>query len=108
MARINSINTLPENIREELHCELLRTNFTDYDYLASWISEKGYNISRSGIQRYAVKHKNDIIGINTESKFHQAQLRLASLHIAATLSPRKDLGSLKNDAEDIMKWALLG
>ncbi|GKW13520.1 phage protein Gp27 family protein [Pectobacterium sp. IFB5596] len=108
MGRVNNIDKLPENIREELHKELLRTNFTDYEYLSFWMSEKGYDISKSGIHRYAIKHKDEILGIGQESKFHKAQLRLASLHVAATLSPDKELESLKTDAEDILKWALLG
>ncbi|HGW4113216.1 TPA: phage protein Gp27 family protein [Serratia marcescens] len=108
MARPSILDKLPEDVRSALHAELLRTHFTDYDSMVFWLSERGYDISRSAIQRYAVKHKEEILGLNEESKFHQAQLRLASLNVAAVISPQKDIGSLKNDAEEILKWALFG
>ena len=108
MARPSNIDKLPEDVRAELHSELSRTNFTGYEWLSLWLADKGYSVSKSAIQRYAVANKNEILGLQQESRFHQAQLRLNALGVAATISPGKDLGSLKNDADALLKWALFG
>ncbi|EOS93676.1 hypothetical protein SY86_15195 [Erwinia tracheiphila] len=52
--------------------------------------------------------KNEILSLQEESKFHQSHLRLSALNVAAVLSPQKELGSLKNDADALLKWALFG
>lgn len=108
MARPSNINKLPENVRAELHAELLQTNFSCYEWLSSWLADKGFTVSKSALQRYAVAHKNEILSLQEESKFHQSHLRLSALNVAAVLSPQKDLGSLKNDADALLKWALFG
>ncbi|MBG6248235.1 phage protein Gp27 family protein [Candidatus Symbiopectobacterium sp. PLON1] len=108
MARPSNIDKLPEDIRAELHSKLLRTNFTGYEWLSLWLADKGFSASKSAIQRYAVMRKDEILGLHQESKFHQAQLILNALSVATMLSPGKDLGSLKDDADALLKWALFG
>ena len=54
MARPSNIDKLPEDVRAELHSELSRTNFTGYEWLSLWLADKGYSVSKSAIQRYAV------------------------------------------------------
>ena len=105
---MSKINKLPEDIRDELHMELLRANFTDFAGIASMLEEKGYKVSKSAIHRYAVKNKDEIRDLNNRNQFHLAQLRISALCAAATIFPEKDAHLLKYEANEILKWALSG
>lgn len=105
MARPSSIDKLPEDIRNGLHNELLYTNFTDYDHVYSWLTEKGFKISRSAIHRYAVSRKDKIIAMTNEVKIPKATLRLTALNIALQMHPDSELNDLQERAELILKWA---
>ena len=53
--RINSkIGQLPEAIQDQIDEMLLDTSIT-YDYIAKWLTDQGYEISRSAVGRYAVR-----------------------------------------------------
>ena len=104
----SNIDKLPEGIRAEFHSALLRVNFNGYEWLSAWLADKGFKVSKSAIHRYAVKHKEEILGRRQEGNLPRAQLRLNALGIAAMISPDKDLSSLKDDAEAILKWAEFG
>lgn len=53
--RINSkIGQLPEAVQDQIDDMLLDSGNT-YDYIAEWLTEQGYEISRSAVGRYAVR-----------------------------------------------------
>lgn len=54
-SRINSkIGMLPEAVQDKVDEMLLDTSIT-YDAIALWLTEEGYEISRSAVGRYAVR-----------------------------------------------------
>ncbi|AYZ16031.1 MULTISPECIES: phage protein Gp27 family protein [Klebsiella] len=106
MARTTAVDKLPPEIRQELNDVLIRTNFSNFDYLTFWLEEKGYPIARSAINRYAIKHREEILGLHVGSRYELASLKLSALQIAAKLSPEHILEDLKKDAESILEWAI--
>ncbi|MDN3524341.1 DUF3486 family protein [Halomonas sabkhae] len=48
----NKVYDLPPEIRDELNERLVSTGFQGYSALADWLSERGYNVSRSSVHRY--------------------------------------------------------
>ena len=52
MPRRSKILDLPPEIKAELDRRLITGGFCDYEGLAAWLKEQGYDISRSGVHRY--------------------------------------------------------
>ena len=52
MPRRSTLYELPAEVRERLNARLVETGFSDYQALADWLSEQGYQISRSAVHRY--------------------------------------------------------
>ena len=51
----SKVERLPADVREWLDREIVRRSFGSYEELATLLSEKGYAISESGIQKYGKK-----------------------------------------------------
>lgn len=52
MAPRNKVFSLPPEVREELNEKLVSTGFQDYAGLAAWLTDRGFEVSRSSVQRY--------------------------------------------------------
>ncbi|MBZ9574405.1 DUF3486 family protein [Modicisalibacter sp. MOD 31.J] len=52
MGQRSKVFDLPPEVREELNERLVSTGFQGYSALAEWLSERGYNVSRSSVHRY--------------------------------------------------------
>jgi hypothetical protein len=52
MARISSINRLPESVRSGLDEQIRRNGYCDMEALLDWLREQGAKISRSALGRY--------------------------------------------------------
>lgn len=52
MPRRSAIFELPPEVRERLNARLVEAGFGDYQALADWLAEQGYQISRSAVHRY--------------------------------------------------------
>lgn len=52
MAPRNKVFSLPAEVREELNEKLVSTGFQGYAGLADWLTERGFEVSRSSVQRY--------------------------------------------------------
>lgn len=52
MGQRSKVYDLPPELREELNERLVSTGFQGYSALAEWLSERGYNVSRSSVHRY--------------------------------------------------------
>ena len=68
MPKRSSISTLPEKVQKELNTKLVKSGFSDYDSLAGWLQEAGFEISRSAIGRHgqAFKERLESIRKSTE------------------------------------------
>jgi hypothetical protein len=52
MGQRSKITQLPEDVRAELERRLVQSSFSNYDALARWLSEKGFEVHRSSVYRY--------------------------------------------------------
>lgn len=52
MAQRSSIEKLPEAVRHEFERKLVENGFSDYQAIAEWLQDQGYEISRSAAHRY--------------------------------------------------------
>lgn len=63
MPKRSKIFDLPPELRDELNERLVTNGFQDYDALVDWLSERGFNMSRSAVHRY---------GQNLQQEFEEA------------------------------------
>ncbi len=52
MAVRSKVQMLPEEVRDELNRRLIEGGFSDYQGLADWLTEQGFEISPSSVHRY--------------------------------------------------------
>ncbi|ACL72726.1 putative bacteriophage protein [Thioalkalivibrio sulfidiphilus HL-EbGr7] len=52
MPKRSKVFELPQDVREELNEKLVATGFQGYEALAGWLAERGFQVSRSSVQRY--------------------------------------------------------
>lgn len=52
MAARSKILQLPDPVRKELEQRLIASGFSDYDGLAQWLLDQGYEIHRSSVYRF--------------------------------------------------------
>lgn len=52
MPRRSKVYDLPAGLRDELNERLVSSGFQGYEQLAGWLEERGFNVSRSSVQRY--------------------------------------------------------
>lgn len=55
----SSVSQLPDEVREELNRRLVASNFSDYEGLALWLREQGFQISKSAIHRHGSALESD-------------------------------------------------
>ncbi len=63
------VTRLPKDVREELDRRIVAGGFSDYEALAKWLSEQGYEIGRCAVQRHGAKLEECLraIKISTEA-----------------------------------------
>jgi hypothetical protein len=69
--RSKVITTLPPNIREEVERRMMAKRFSDYEGLAEWVREQGYDISGDSLWRYGKLFREEIAV--TQLALHQAR-----------------------------------
>lgn len=52
MPKRSKVSALPEKVKAELDKKLVKKSFGDYEGLAKWLGENGFEISRSSLHRY--------------------------------------------------------
>lgn len=52
MGQRSKITQLPNDVRTELERRLVERGFADYDGLAEWLAERGFEVHRSSVYRY--------------------------------------------------------
>lgn len=65
----SKIELLPEDTRAELNRRLVKHAFADYEALAAWLAEQGFQIGKSTVHRYGQKleRKLEAIRASTEA-----------------------------------------
>lgn len=69
MPASSKIKLLPDEIRAELNRRLVKRAFADYETLAAWLAEQGFQIGKSTVHRYGQKleRKLEAIRASTEA-----------------------------------------
>jgi hypothetical protein len=99
--RRSKISQLPQNVLDALNARLIGSGFSDYAGLVAWLSEQGYDISRSSLHRH---------GSGLEAEFEEAMAdarRTRELARAAREAGDADNGALLEAASGIMQDSLL-
>lgn len=60
MGQRSKITLLPEEVRKELEQRLIARGFSDYDGLADWLCEQGFEIHRSSVYRFGSQFEERI------------------------------------------------
>jgi len=116
MVARSAVSQLPEEIRAELERRLVRSSFSGYEQLAAWLTEQGFEISKSSLHRYGSKFEEraaqlkvateqaraivaetpDDEGAISEALMRLVQEKLFSVLIDFEVDPKKplNLGSL--------------
>lgn len=68
MAKRSTIDQLPEAVRREFERKLVENGFADYQALAGWLQEQGYEISRSAAHRYGQKVQRRFAAIKSSTE----------------------------------------
>lgn len=58
MPRRDAVSQLPDEVRKKLDARLVKTGFSDYRGLETWLRGQGFEISRSAMQRYGAKFED--------------------------------------------------
>lgn len=68
MAQRSSIEKLPEAVRHEFERKLVENGFSDYQAIAEWLQDQGYEISRSAAHRYGKKVQRRFAAIKSSTE----------------------------------------
>lgn len=60
MAPRSKIDQLPADIRKALEQRLIAQGFADYEGLADWLGEAGFEIHRSSVQRFGARFEDRV------------------------------------------------
>lgn len=103
----NSISLLPEGVQSELTEKYFSERYLSLDDHVAWLSEKGYTVSRSALQRYMASRKNPLLESEHERKRsiqHEQSVRFRCLEIASRMYSGDDQQELLGLAEDLIDW----
>lgn len=69
MPQRSAVEQLPDEVRGQLDRRLSEAGFSGYDQLAEWLTEQGYQISRSAVHRYGqrLERRMETIRASTEA-----------------------------------------
>lgn len=95
--RRSKVSTLPQAVLDALNAKLIGSGFSDYDGLALWLREQGFDISRSSLYRH---------GSSMQEEFEEAMSdarRTRALARAAREAEDSNDGALLEAASGIMQ-----
>lgn len=64
----SSVSQLPPEIKTELDKRLLQSGFSNYEGLAGWLQEQGYQLSKSSVHRYGRRFEERCEALRTASQ----------------------------------------
>lgn len=68
MPRRSSLLELPPEVRDDLNGRLLANGFRDYEALATWLQEAGYEISKSALHRWGQNLEAEFAGAMADAR----------------------------------------
>lgn len=105
MGAISFIDKLPADIRDEFNQLAVSKNFKDYAFLAFWLTEKGYDTSKSAVHRYITDNKESIMAARErDSERPSAEMKLRALELSVAVNQGADFEAMKAGAEQILNW----
>jgi phosphohistidine phosphatase SixA len=72
MPKRSKIAGLPDSIKADLNKRLVRGGFSNYEKLAAWLQEQGFEISRSAVHRYGQAFEERLAAIKIATEQAQA------------------------------------
>lgn len=64
----SQISQLPEELRKRLEQMLIANNFSDYDGLAQWLLEQGFEIHRSSVYRFGAQFEERVRALKASTE----------------------------------------
>lgn len=83
----SKVLALPPEVKDALDRELVRRGFQDYEGLEAWLEERGFNISKSSLNRYGQQFEDRL-----------AMLRVATEQAKAIVEELGDDGGAMGEA----------
>ncbi|MGB4948793.1 MAG: DUF3486 family protein [Candidatus Competibacter denitrificans] len=71
MAPPSKVALLPEDLRREFETRLVRGAFSGYEALSDWLTEQGYEISKSVLHKHGQRLKRKLEAIQTSTQAAQ-------------------------------------
>lgn len=102
MGKKSTIDTLPESVRAELLSNYRTYPAWTINDHTDWLSEKGFEISRSAVHRYLVTRSNT--PLTPEQQMFAEQVRLSCLEVAASVYKGEDPEGLMAVADRLLSW----
>ena len=99
-----AVERLPLDIKSALDERLRTSGFTQYVAHSQWLAAQGYTVSKSAINRYGLKHQEQIRAqarLNTNAEMNRQTIRLRCLEVAAKTASGQDMLPL---AEELLNW----
>ncbi|EKC6284937.1 phage protein Gp27 family protein [Proteus mirabilis] len=109
MARPQTVNQLPDHIKQELNKKLTENSFSGYVQLAEWLNAMGYAVSKSSVHRYAERRQLSLIA-DSDAPGTTAgilDIKIRCLDIAARClknDGKVPVNDVTNYAESLMSW----
>lgn len=103
MARPQTVNQLPDDVKQELNKKLTENSFSGYVQLTEWLNSLGYAVSKSSVHRYAERRRLSLIA-DSDAPGATAEIldvKIRCLDIAARCLKTDE----KIQASDVTKYA---
>lgn len=68
MAQRSKVSQLPEDVRNELERRLIDGGFSNYQGLADWLTEQGFEISPSSVHRYGSEFERRLQALDVATR----------------------------------------
>ncbi|HBX3210899.1 TPA: DUF3486 family protein [Klebsiella pneumoniae] len=104
MGKINSIDALPVEIRNELDKRIRQSRFSGMSDLLPWLEENGHSISRSSLYRYSAAYKESIQADGNDATIPLPHAKIACLELAIKWKPESDMDALREIADDFLSY----
>lgn len=64
----SKVGQLPEDVRQALEQRLIANGFSDYESLAAWLGEEGFEISKSSLHRWGANFEDKCAGLRVATQ----------------------------------------
>lgn len=68
MPQRSAVEQLPDDVRTQLNSRLIDAGFANYEQLAEWLGEQGYQISKSAVHRYGQRFEQRLSALKVATE----------------------------------------